>query len=126
MPDTKRTVVIVVGSLSILESSIERAFVKHANFFKAYSLKVNRTGWPDRIVTVKNGYCFYIEFKRPNELPRKLQLHIHSMIRLMGFHVYVCDNIKDAKMILDYEIHVATLYKKRMDNDNLDAPELEL
>lgn len=104
-----------MGDVIRLESSTERGFVHYASKFRVCPLKVNRTGWPDRIVPLGHGYCYYIEFKKEGESPRKLQIHIHNLIRGAGSHVYVCDNVDDAKNTLDYEMHIASLYAKHIE-----------
>jgi hypothetical protein len=49
-------------------------------------------GWPDRVVMFPHNHTLFIEWKREGEDPRKLQLHIHGVLRKMGFEVQVHDN----------------------------------
>lgn len=59
------------------------------------NLKGNR-GYPDRAIFWQSGRCMFIEFKRVDEEPRKLQVHIHGMLRGLGFDVQVHDNEHEA------------------------------
>jgi len=60
--------------------------------------------WPDRMILLGHGYIFYIEFKVPDENPRKAQWYRIRKLRERGYHVYVCDNLIEAKRILKYEM----------------------
>lgn len=51
-----------------------------------------RRGWPDRLVMWSGGNMVFIEFKRKDEVPRKLQAYIHEAIAEMGFEVKVYDD----------------------------------
>lgn len=86
-----------------LESSIERSFVAHAQLLGYSAIKIQKRSWPDRLVTLENGYSFYIEFKRAGKKAEALQEYTHNKIRGKGFHVYVIDNIAQAKRVLVYE-----------------------
>ena len=60
-----------------------------------YYLKLNVTNWrgfPDRIILWDGGEVLFVEFKRPGEVPRKLQTHIHALLRRIGFVVEVYDD----------------------------------
>jgi hypothetical protein len=50
-------------------------------------------GWPDRILLWKNKGVMFVEFKRPGEEPRKLQLYVHELLTSLGFEVQVHDNV---------------------------------
>ena len=84
--------------MGILEHTIENRFVKWAEKEGAVTVKLERKlGWPDREIVMNLGHHFYIEFKRKGEKPRKIQLHIHKMLRRMGHGVYVCDTFEQAQ-----------------------------
>jgi len=53
-------------------------------------------GWPDRLILCPNRGALFIEFKRPGEQPRKLQLHIHAILRKLGFEVQIHDDVNIA------------------------------
>lgn len=80
-----------------LESKIERnvcAYVfKH---FGVVSIKLHATGYPDRLFLIPHAAPLFIEFKAPNEKPRKLQKHIHALIIELGYNVEVHDNEQSA------------------------------
>lgn len=63
--------------------------------------------WPDRQGFCPDAHVFFIEFKRPGEEPRKAQLQNHRMLERLSFRVYVCDNLKHAKQIIDKEMKIA-------------------
>ena len=56
-------------------------------------------GDPDRIF-FKAGKLIFVEFKRPGEKPRAIQVHVHNTLRLDGFDVFVIDNFEDFKKII--------------------------
>ena len=53
-------------------------------------------GWPDMLVVWEGHGTLFVEFKRPGEQPRKIQKHIHSLLRNLGFEVQVHDDITTA------------------------------
>ncbi len=82
-----------------LEARIEARAVRWARRRGWIVLKqggaYNPTGYPDRLF-LKNGIYIWIEFKRPGEVPTKLQAQRHTELRAQGAAVYVCDNSDDA------------------------------
>ena len=57
-------------------------------------LKFVSPGWagaPDRLCLLPGGKIFFVELKRPEERPRKIQLKRHEELRKLGFSVYVID-----------------------------------
>lgn len=57
-------------------------------------------GVPDRIFIGK-GETVYIEFKAPGQTPTKLQAKIHRDFLAVGVEVYVIDNVKDGRDLID-------------------------
>ncbi len=53
-------------------------------------------GWPDMMVVWEGEGVLFVEFKRPGEKPRRIQQHVHSVLRSLGFEVQVHDNIDTA------------------------------
>jgi hypothetical protein len=53
-------------------------------------------GWPDMMVVWECGGVLFVEFKRPGEKPRRIQEHVHKLLRSLGFEVQVHDNIDTA------------------------------
>lgn len=80
-----------------VESQIERnvcAYVfKH---FGVVNIKLHVAGWPDRLFLIPHAAPLFIEFKAPGEAPRKLQKHIHTLIKELGYNVQVHDNEQNA------------------------------
>ena len=58
-------------------------------------------GVPDRIVLMPSGRIGFVEVKAPGEEPRKLQMHRHERLRLLGQKVYVLDHSGQIGGILD-------------------------
>ena len=63
-------------------------------------------GMPDRIVLLPGCHFAFVEVKAPGEIPRKLQTSRHTLLRRLGFRVYVLDNEDQIGGILD-EIQAA-------------------
>ncbi len=53
----------------------------------------NNNGVPDRIVLYR-GKCYFVELKRPNVKPRRLQKIVHEEFQKLGFKVYVIDSVE--------------------------------
>ena len=58
-------------------------------------------GVPDRIVLMPDGKMAFVELKAPGKKPRPLQLKRKRMLEMLGFPVYVVDNIEQIGGILD-------------------------
>lgn len=87
-----------------LESKLEQKATEYAKKLGILSLKLNvqgQIGWPDRIY-LYNGRVLFIEFKRPGEKPRKVQLYVHEKIRAQGFNVVATDDLHTARAALEY------------------------
>lgn len=59
------------------------------------------SGWPDRICLFPDGKAGFVEVKAPGKKPRPLQVKRHKQLRLLGYKVYVLDNIGQIGGILD-------------------------
>ena len=59
------------------------------------------SGRPDRIVILPDGKVGFVEVKAPGKEPRKLQMHRHEQLRLLGQKVYVLDHPGQIGGILD-------------------------
>lgn len=86
-----------------LETDIEQECVDIALEAKFISLKVDtlKRSWPDRLFLGPNGKHFFVEFKCPDEIPRKFQDFTIMHLRNMGYQVEVCDSVDDFRLILD-------------------------
>lgn len=58
-------------------------------------------GMPDRIVLLPGGCMAFVEVKAPGKKPRALQTSRHTLLRRLGFRVYVLDNVEQIGGILD-------------------------
>lgn len=88
---------------------LERDIEKRANdyairlgYWQRKFVSPSRRGAPDRIYAIF-GRVFWIEYKASGARPTKLQHKEHAKMRAAGLTVYVCDNVEDAKAILDKE-----------------------
>jgi hypothetical protein len=91
-----------------VESWIEQQVVEYAIKLGMTTLKLNvsgRIGWPDRIFLFR-GHTFFIEFKREGEAPRAAQRYVHGIIAAQGFEVFVIDDVKQGKELIDAEIRL--------------------
>lgn len=88
-----------------LEKSIERKACDYAESRGWWVRKFTspgRRGVPDRIFG-RGKEVFWIEFKRPGETLNKEQEREIAYMRKHGMTVYVCDNLDDAKRVIDVE-----------------------
>lgn len=88
-----------------LESSIESSVNTYAVSQSIIVRKLNNAsddGWPDRLYLSREGRHFYIEFKREGEIPRKLQIFRIWTLCTWNCDVYVIDNVKEGKNVIDY------------------------
>lgn len=68
-----------------------------ANDLGLMFLKLGQSrGWPDMLVVWEPGGILFVEFKRPGEKPRRIQQHVHNVLRSLGFEVQVHDDIDRA------------------------------
>ena len=58
-------------------------------------------GMPDRLVLLPGGRMGFVELKAPGKKPRALQLARHSLLRRLGFKVYVIDGIEQIDSVLE-------------------------
>jgi hypothetical protein len=98
---------------SRLEQEIQTNVTNEARKLQLIPIRLNvtgRKGWPDYGYMHQGRICF-VEFKRPGEKPEPLQLHVHDMLRLAQFDVFVVDNedygntlLKEWKRHVDKEL----------------------
>ncbi len=94
------------------ETYLERRVTKHAINQGWLPFKLNvfgLRGLPDRIY-LGFGRCFFIEFKSKTGRLSKIQFYRHQMLKSYGLAVYVVNNAKDGKVIIDEETrHAANI-----------------
>ncbi|MEG0579054.1 MAG: VRR-NUC domain-containing protein [Niameybacter sp.] len=59
------------------------------------------SGMPDRLVFLPGRRFGLVEVKATGEKPRLLQLSRHRLLKNLGFHVYILDQIDQIGGILD-------------------------
>ncbi len=80
----------------MLEKNIEKIFKNKVEKIGGKAFKFsspNNNGVPDRIVLYR-GKCYFVELKRPNVKPRRLQKIVHEEFQKLGFKVYVIDSVE--------------------------------
>jgi hypothetical protein len=73
-----------------LESLVEAKAVKAAKGEGWKAVKVLHRGWPDRAF-VRNRRIIFVEFKRPDEEPRRQQVYRIKKLKQAGETVLVVD-----------------------------------
>lgn len=58
-------------------------------------------GMPDRIVLLPGSHMAFVEVKAPGQKPRALQVSRHTLLRRLGFRVYILDSEEQIGGILD-------------------------
>lgn len=91
------------------EKTIEQKLikaVKNAGGIAPKMVSPGFDGMPDRIVLLPKGHMAFVEVKALGKKPRPLQAARHSLLRRLGFRVYVLDDPEQIGGILD-EIRTA-------------------
>ena len=86
------------------ERDIEQRLVKMTKARGGIAFKFvspSHSGVPDRLILLPGARLGFVEVKAPGEKPRKLQVHMHRVLRGLGFKVYVLDDPKQIGVILD-------------------------
>lgn len=95
---------IKVVPKKLLEKDIEDRVCRYARdkgFAAEKFVSPSRRSVPDRIITGPGRKIFYIEFKSKGKKPTVKQTKDHERRRVMGFEVYVVDNVEQGKAIID-------------------------
>lgn len=77
------------------EKAIDAEIVKRVKAMGGMAIKLTSahyTGLPDRLILLPEGRIWFIEVKSKGVKPTKRQLLVHSLIRQLGFDVYVVDS----------------------------------
>ncbi len=86
------------------EQRIERQLVQQVSKLGGLALKFvspGMAGVPDRLLLFPGGKAVFVETKAPGKKPRPLQVHRHEQLRALGFRVYVIDEMKQIREVLD-------------------------
>lgn len=85
----------------MLEDDIEQDTCDYAKeTYEVICIKLNlmgNKGLPDRLFLGKGAKILFIEFKKPGEEPRKLQVWWHKLLKRYGFNVSVVDSKEKGK-----------------------------
>lgn len=95
-----------------LEHAIEQQVVAIARRAGVESLKfqpMGSGGWPDRVFLVPGGRPLFIEFKRPREQSRPLQVARHDQLRRLGYHVKVVDSVESGRQAVANALEAASV-----------------
>lgn len=82
----------------VKEKVAEQRLAQWAEAHGVLSVKLNiqgRRGWPDRVFFLPGGRPYLVEMKAEGAEPRKLQLHIHSLLLAQGYMVEVHDTAEE-------------------------------
>ena len=88
----------------MLEKDIEARVCEYARGKKWLAYKFTspaRAAVPDRLMVRPGGHVIFIEFKRHGAKPTPAQEREHLRLREQGCYVYVIDNVKDGKELID-------------------------
>ena len=86
------------------EQRIERQLVQQVSKLGGLALKFvspGMAGVPDRLLLFPGGRAVFVETKAPGTKPRPLQVHRHEQLRALGFRVFVIDEMKQIREVLD-------------------------
>lgn len=84
------------------ESEIEEGVNRKVSPEGLIQVKIDgrgRRGWPDRLYMYR-GYVVFIEYKVPGEKPTPIQYHVHNILKVSGFSVFVIDSIRGGVEVL--------------------------
>jgi len=83
------------------ESVIEAKVIRHAEQQGCFTTKcTGMKGIPDRLV-IHEGRHIFIEFKQLGKTPEPIQETVIAKITQAGGKVYVIDNVRDGKELID-------------------------
>lgn len=92
---------------ALLEKDIENAVCNYAESKGMLQWKFtspNKRSVPDRIFMLKNGWTFFIEFKKPGGVLTSGQEREIARIVKQSSTVYIVDNIDKGKEIIDWYV----------------------
>ena len=79
------------------EREIEKKYRKRIEGQGGLCLKFVSPGYsgvPDRVVLMKDGRIWFVEFKSKGQKPTPRQQRVHDLIRSFGFNVLVIDEVE--------------------------------
>ncbi|HZK56784.1 MAG TPA: VRR-NUC domain-containing protein [Clostridia bacterium] len=91
----------------MLEKKIENELKKQIEQIGGRAFKFlspGNNGVPDRMILYK-GKCYFVELKKPGEIPNKLQKAVHRKFKKLGFDVYIIDSLTKVGDFIN-EVHI--------------------
>ncbi len=79
------------------EKLIERKLVEGCKFVGGLCIKLltnHFIGLPDRLCLFPSGKVVFVELKTTKKKPRKIQYHVHSLLKNLGFRVEIIDSLR--------------------------------
>ena len=89
----------------MLESELKQKSTKLLEswgWLVVHIIQSSKNGWPDTQI-YRNGIMYHIEFKRPGQAPRELQLHRIRKLKEKGFQTLVVTDLKQLEVLKDEE-----------------------
>jgi hypothetical protein len=89
----------------MLESEIKQRGTKLLeswNWEVVHIIQCNKNGYPDTII-LRKSIAYFIEWKRPGQSPRDLQLYRHQKLKEQGFTTFVITDLKQLERFKDEE-----------------------
>jgi hypothetical protein len=89
----------------MLESAIKKQCTKLLESWGwevIHLIQTSKNGIPDTLI-LRNSRAYFIEFKRPGQAPRELQLYRIRKLQEKGFKTYVVTTLKDIEVFKDEE-----------------------
>lgn len=86
------------------EKTVEQKLVhavKYAGGIAPKFVSPGFDGMPDRIVLLPGGFMAFVEVKAPGKKARPLQKARHSLLKRLGFKVYILDDPEQIGGMLD-------------------------
>ena len=86
------------------EKNIEQFFRNEVRKNGGLAIKFTSPGFdgmPDRIVLFPGGKIAFVELKAPGKRPKQIQAARHSLLRELGFLVFVIDSKEQAQEVIN-------------------------
>ena len=86
------------------EKNIETHLVRAVHRLGGLAPKFISPGWagaPDRLILFPGGHMAFAELKAPGKTQRPLQLRRKRQLEVLGFRVYVIDNVEKIGGVLN-------------------------
>lgn len=87
--------------MTLRESYVEKELRKYVVSLGGKFIKIRGGGLPDRLIVLPKGVIGFLEIKRPNERPRKLQVQELKELRDLHQQAGWCDSIESGKQFID-------------------------